>query len=248
VKRFPCVDRLTPLRCLRLGRECQSPDLTRRRRKKTNTLEAKVDGILSLLQSANEIPKGDHLNNLAFRTHTNSFVDNDQITVPQSIVKPQAVSDGKRKYVESTPQSSTPSLPGTSSLNTLTPATSESLSTASEYLRSGAYSEVGPSVVEAEIYLAEFRNRKLNNFAFIYLSDKATTQQLQRDRPFLFLAIMAVSSTLDSQRLGLGREIKQMLSQEVLSASEGSLDVLLGLLVFITWFATLHLHIRCVAY
>ncbi|KAE9376342.1 hypothetical protein N431DRAFT_289530, partial [Stipitochalara longipes BDJ] len=192
-------------RCLRLGRECQSPESTRKRKKRPNTLEAKVDGILSLLQAVSETPRLANGDSLAFRDNPASQ--------------------------DSTPSSFTRG----SHINNVTPAPSDFLSNASDYLRSASYSMVGPSIEEAEQYLTEFRTQKLINFAFIYLSPNITIQQLRQERPFLFLTIMAVSAKSGSQRLTLGKEIKNLLSRELLFNSEGNFDVLLGMLVFITW-------------
>lgn len=208
----------------------------RKRKKKENSLEAKVDGILSLLQSANEAPKRNPLNTLQFRAAASPLHD-DQRTAFQNTLRPQTVSNSEQTVVEPASLGSNPPLTGADSVNTLTPASSDSSSSASDYLRSESYSEIGPSLEEAEVYLGDFCTQKLNNFAFVYLPADSTVRQLQQDRPFLFLTIMAVSSMTSAQRLRLGREVKQILAKELITEGDGSLDVLLGLLVFIAWFA-----------
>jgi hypothetical protein len=88
---------------------------------------------------------------------------------------------------------------------------------------------------EADRFLTDFRTQKLTKFGFIHIPASTTAQRLREERPFLFLTIMAVSSKSSSQRQLLGQEIKQTIAKEMLVENEGNFDILLGLLVFLTW-------------
>jgi hypothetical protein len=62
-----------------------------------------------------------------------------------------------------------------------------------------------------------------------------TAQQLQRDRPLLMRAIMAVASPCKQQKIAYGRELKEILAQLMLIQNQSSLDLLHGLLFFTAW-------------
>jgi hypothetical protein len=217
-----------------LDRECQSSGSTRKRKKKVNTLEAKVDGILSLLQAVNEPTKVGNGNALAFRAGANATVHE------PGAFGSHTTHDGEQDFLGAAiSQNSTPSsFTGVSNNNNVTPAASDFSRNANEYLSSSSYSGIGPSFEEAEQYLTDFCAQKLIHFAFIYLPRTTTIKQLQQERPFLFLTIMAVSAKSGTQRLALGHEIKHLLLRELVFNPEGNLDLLLGMLVLITWYSS----------
>lgn len=223
-----------------MGRECQPSDLTRKRKKKANTLEAKVDGILSLLQAVNEAPKEVEVNTLAFRTPGNVTLVGHPFLSTQGTVENQITGHNRQDILGPISVGSTSSLAGNNSSDSVTPALLDFSLNASELLSSASYSAFGPSIEESKGYLTEFRTQKLIYFPFIHLPACTAIERLQEERPFLFLAIMAVSSRSSSQRQGLGREVKQILAREFIVNNEGSLDVLVGLLVFLAWLVTLH--------
>lgn len=184
----------------------------------------------------NENPRLAHGNSLPFRYSANTSLHEQQFPATQITSESRTINDGKHIFEAIPSQGSTASsYNGNSNINNLTPAASELPSKASDFLSSTSYSLIGPSFEEAEQYLTEFRTQKLIDFAFIHLSASTAIQQLQQERPFLFLAIMAVSAKSGSQRLALGHEFKTLLSRELVFSSEGNFDLLLGLLVFIAW-------------
>ncbi|KAH8879736.1 hypothetical protein GQ53DRAFT_853343, partial [Thozetella sp. PMI_491] len=87
-----------------------------------------------------------------------------------------------------------------------------------------------PSIAEAEAYLKVFRSRMLRHFPFMHLPANQTAQQLREDRPFLFRAIMAVVTPYAREKLARGRELKRELCE-----TAASMDLLLGLLTYISW-------------
>jgi len=197
-------------------------------------LEAKVDGILSLLQSVNET--ADRVNGIpvASRIHGNTIVNGDQIAAGQS-----KIVNERRDIVDANSLDSTPSFtattPQTTESNADRSAPSELAFNGGKMFGSLDYSVYEFPLDEADRFLTDFRTQKLPNFGFIHIPANTTAQRLREERPFLFLTIMAVSSKSSSQRQLLGQEIKQTIAKEMLVGNEGNFDILLGLLVFLTW-------------
>ena len=89
---------------------------------------------------------------------------------------------------------------------------------------------------EGDQCLSDFRSYMLKYFPIVDLS--ADTQWLRKERPFLFLCIMAVSSQSTQTKLALGERIKQTLAQRIILDNDPgalNIDLLLGLLTFLTW-------------
>jgi hypothetical protein len=196
-------------------------------------LEAKVDGILSLLQSVNETASGVNGITIASRTSGNTIVNGNQTTAVQS-----KIVNKRRTIVDANSLDSTPSFPATTpqttESNAARPLPSEMVFN-SETFGSPNYSVYEFPLDEADRFLIDFCTQKLPNFGFIHVPASSTAQRLREERPFLFLTIMAVSSKSSSQRQMLGQEIKQTIAREMLVENEGNFDILLGLLVFLTW-------------
>jgi hypothetical protein len=92
-----------------------------------------------------------------------------------------------------------------------------------------------PSDEETEECLGIFRNHMLRFFAFMHLPDDVPW--LRRERPFLFLCIMASTSKSTQRKRTLAKEIKQTLAQRIILDNRAviNIDLLLGLLTFISW-------------
>ena len=84
--------------------------------------------------------------------------------------------------------------------------------------------------------LAYFRDHMLKYFPF--LQPPTDVQWLRRERPFLFLCIMAVATQSTSAKIALGEHIRNTLAQRVYIDKDPALvniDLLLGLLAFLAW-------------
>ncbi|PMD42861.1 hypothetical protein L207DRAFT_486635 [Hyaloscypha variabilis F] len=92
-----------------------------------------------------------------------------------------------------------------------------------------------PSLVQAEEYLRSFQINNLQYFPFMYIPPTTSAQQLQQEKPFLWLCIMAVSSKSTSQQQALGSEIRHAVAHEVVVQLSRNLEFLLGILIFIAW-------------
>ena len=73
--------------------------------------------------------------------------------------------------------------------------------------------------------------------------DATTAHELRRDRPFFWLCIMSVTSKSSVQQKALGREIRITMGREILVEGKNNLDLLLGIIVFVAWYAGLDLEL-----
>lgn len=93
-----------------------------------------------------------------------------------------------------------------------------------------------PSPDEVDECVGYFRNHMIKFFPFLYLP--ADVQLLRRERPFLFLCVIATASKSTQRKRTLHARIKETLAQRiVLSPNCGgiNIDLLLGLLTFVAW-------------
>lgn len=107
---------------------------------------------------------------------------------------------------------------------------------AANYFTATSSPSLGPSSdADADVYLHFFRSRMLRHFAFVHLPPGLTAEQLWRERPFLFQAMMAVVSPSARDKVARGRELKRVLAQAMMQENQSSMDLLLGLLTYIAW-------------
>ncbi|KAJ5181925.1 hypothetical protein N7449_012072 [Penicillium cf. viridicatum] len=109
---------------------------------------------------------------------------------------------------------------------------------------------VSPST--ASISLDTFRSRMLHHFPFVHLPAHLTAEQLQLHRPFLFRAIICVTSASAEEKRESSLELKRVLCETAFlkqspqkkhQQPQQTVDLLLGLLVYISW-GWEHLHSR----
>lgn len=121
-----------------------------------------------------------------------------------------------------------------------TPATAITSSASQPAADSGASCDDDElSAFEADEILQRFRNQYLAMFPFVWIKPDTTAQELQRYRPFLWLNIKTLCEKNTERLHILGDRIKEMLARKVLVELERDIDVLLGLLVYLGWFAFL---------
>jgi len=90
---------------------------------------------------------------------------------------------------------------------------------------------------EPDELLNTFRNNLARQAPFVVIPATMTAQDL-REKPFLYSTIIMAASYNDvSHQLFLGNQILKYLAEHLLVRGEESLDLLQGLLVYITWFA-----------
>lgn len=89
--------------------------------------------------------------------------------------------------------------------------------------------------VRAEATLSIFRHQYLKYFPFTHIPGEVSAQQLQLERPFLFLNIRAVCSQSQAETDRLGDRIRETLGSKFFVEQERNLDILQGLLVHLAW-------------
>ena len=91
----------------------------------------------------------------------------------------------------------------------------------------------------SERLLDLFRFRMASRFPFVVLPEAVTVHDLRQERPYLYLAVMAVSAFEDFilQRK-LSSLFNQVLASKMVRGKTLSVDVLQGLLLHLAWFAS----------
>lgn len=75
----------------------------------------------------------------------------------------------------------------------------------------------------------------LPSFPFINLTPDITAWQLNQDRPFLLQAILTVTTLSTQKKLARAEELKRTLFTSAFLNVQSNIDLLLGLLTYLTW-------------
>ncbi|KAI1426938.1 hypothetical protein F5Y12DRAFT_739230 [Xylaria sp. FL1777] len=89
--------------------------------------------------------------------------------------------------------------------------------------------------IPADKAIEFFRSRMLPCFPFIHLTPDITTEQLRRNRPFLFQAILTVTTFSTQRKLALADDLRHLFFTSTLLNVQSSIDLLLGLLTYLAW-------------
>ncbi|PYH87575.1 hypothetical protein BO71DRAFT_177541 [Aspergillus ellipticus CBS 707.79] len=92
-----------------------------------------------------------------------------------------------------------------------------------------------PSASELDASLTTFREQMLRFCPFIEFAPDVTARQLQRERPFLVQAIVAVTARSVELRRARGRDLKARLGQMMVVENSSTIDLLLAILTYVTW-------------
>lgn len=85
--------------------------------------------------------------------------------------------------------------------------------------------------------LSDFREHHLPYFPFIYLPPETTPADLQLVKPVLCLAIHTICTKAASKQTVLSRHLRETLASKILANGERSLDLLMSVVVCMTWSA-----------
>ncbi|KAJ5227234.1 uncharacterized protein N7469_007240 [Penicillium citrinum] len=197
-------------RCQRLKKDCRPSPTVRKRNGRSSTsktaqLEAKLDNIVSLLQttgSASGIP-----------------------------------TDWEHAAPAPTNAQSTPCfLPkADNAISTSTGIPSPVSSTSTDCSISNACNSLQISPEDAEKTLRNFRTQNMKFIPFLHIPSHVTSQQLRLERPFVWLAIMAVLTPGIDRRDVAFNHITSIIHQKILIEVSPSMEMLLGIMIFITW-------------
>jgi hypothetical protein len=85
-------------------------------------------------------------------------------------------------------------------------------------------------------------NNTACNFPFIVIKPQTSLDFLRREKPFLLLCILTISADSNVQLQDkLEKEVRETLALKVIVNSEKSLDLLQGLLLYLSWYALLQI-------
>ena len=199
-------------RCQRLNKDCQpSPSVRKRNGRpaasKAAQLEAKLDSIVSLLRTSGG---------------SSSLLADWEATAPKARTanSPMPCNTGTpftyAAHAIPSPMSSETSMHGPS----LIIETCDALS-------------ISPEM--AEKLLTQFRTQNLRFLPFAHIPPHMTSQQLRNERPFFWLCIVAVLSPDTPAREALFNKITDIIHRELLVALAPSIDILLGVMTFMSW-------------
>ncbi|OAP64274.1 hypothetical protein AYL99_00246 [Fonsecaea erecta] len=93
------------------------------------------------------------------------------------------------------------------------------------------------STDEARLMLDVFRNEYMLHFPFVVIPQHMSVEELRAKKPFLLLVVMMVACRHDIPRqTAIGKAVKEIIGQKMMTHGEQSLDLLQGLLVFLAWY------------
>lgn len=181
-------------------------------------LEEKLDGLVSLLKSVHEIGSADEVS-LASTVPSAGLVDQD---VRLSSLPSEDLNRSNHALCTSVSHQG-----GPSSAPQLQDPCARTFN-GPEWRPSSH----PPTAEEAETLLEIYRNESSFFFPFISIPQSTRANELRREKPFTYLAIMAVSSTKCPQQRELSRIIIRQVAERVFVDGERNIDLLLGILTF----------------
>lgn len=183
-----------------------------------------MDGLVSLLKSAHDIAPTD-------RGSSTSSIPSVSIPDPDIRVSSVPPNEVAPNYVQSLPHPE----------GNRTYAARFTPKVTDPYLRTfdgpewANVSTPLPTKEEAEDLLKAFRNEVNPFFPFISIRESSSASELRIERPFTYLAIMAITSPRLSKQLEISQVIIKQVGQRVFVDSERSIDLLFGVLTFASW-------------
>ncbi|KAM5372836.1 hypothetical protein ACJZ2D_007293 [Fusarium nematophilum] len=217
-------------RCFRLGKQCQPMTTSRRRIAKKTTssrtaqLEEKLDDLVSILRATQ-----------SGNAHSQPSSSTSQTT--------PSYSASTAGHITSRLDSLATAATSTSENHCAMPhafCASSSADTPMDSSTSNGNDTLllaEPTPAEAEEYLNKFRDW-LRNFPFMILPYDVTAEALRKERPFLWLCIMNITSMSVPQQLKLKDRIREEVATRVVVNHERSMDVLLGLITYLAWISS----------
>lgn len=120
-------------------------------------------------------------------------------------------------------------------ISSMTPGLqSEAVAVDEHFSHKSASSE--PVSKNPEDLLSIFRRDMARQVPFISIPPQISAQALSQENPFLYRAIITVASYHDSlHQIQLGQELVKYLTEHLVMLGEKNIDLLQGLLVYITW-------------
>lgn len=225
-------------RCHRLAKACEQPVSIRKRRAHKassrsaqsppprNLLEEKLDNVISLLrsQASTKQPVEQILEVRPGNDDTPSTVRSpDEPIVPSIGRGSEVVIDTTESVVHLFRPTETPNDPPSMAPSPPSPIAGDiPTDTTTEW--------------EAEEQLATFRRAFIPMFPFIHIPNTTSASDLRREKPFVWLIIMVLTTKVVSKQFDLADHVWKIISRRVLCEHHASLDLLLGIICFCSWY------------
>lgn len=218
-------------RCHRLGKQCQPMTTARKRVAKrsassrTAQLEEKLEDLVTILRAAQ--PPNGHLQSSNSGEST-PLVNSSNMGHLTSRLESLATAAASSSSSESQPRSYTmphnySSSTGDSHMHTSPSSIGEDTSSLDE-----------PTPEEAEVYLNKFREW-LKKFPCMVLPSDMTAAALRKEKPFLWLCIMNITSMSVEQQMKMKDRVRQEMATRIIINHERSMDCLQGLICYVCW-------------
>ncbi|ENH70615.1 hypothetical protein FOC1_g10012547 [Fusarium oxysporum f. sp. cubense race 1] len=222
-------------RCHRLGKPCQPMATSRKRVAKKSTssrtaqLEEKLEDLVTILRASQ--PSNGHLQS-AGPGDSSPLMNSSNMGHLTSRLESLATAAASSSSSESYPRPYTvpPNYDSRSTANTH-PNTSPSS------IGEDPSTSFDPTPEEAEMYLAKFQ-QWLKNFPCMILPHDITAAALRKEKPFLWLCIMNITSMCVEQQMKMKDHVRQEIATRIIINHERSMDCLQGLICYISWAAT----------
>ncbi|KAL7934566.1 hypothetical protein V8C35DRAFT_31560 [Trichoderma chlorosporum] len=259
-------------RCHRLGKECQQMVTSRKRVAKRTTasrtaqLEEKLDDLVSILRATQQQQQHHHHQHQHHQQpQLPHHVGHSQPPQQQQQQPAQPSMGVAACDVASSSSASSNCQPYVSRLDSLADAATTSHPRSSSTMGLTAHRPLDsdrlpePTPSEAEVYLAKFR-QWLEYCPFMHLDPGLTAEALHKERPFLWLCIMNVTSMSMTQQAVIRDRIRQEVAQRMIVNHDRGIEMVQGLMILISWatmsagagakpFLTLYTHLcSCIIY
>lgn len=88
----------------------------------------------------------------------------------------------------------------------------------------------------ADESLDVFRRAFITTFPFVHIPPTMSSAELLIQKPFLWLNIMAFTTRMVSRQFAMEETIWEIISRRIVSQQHASLDLLLGVICFASWY------------
>lgn len=213
-------------RCHRLGKECHQIATMRKRigkktpSSRTAQLEEKIEDLVSMLRATHDPgPRTAHSYTSLSGTSTQSFPSRlDSLAAAATADPTRSQSQSKPSLCSSAYDCSMSDLPPTRNISTI----------------NDVDRRPEPTPEDAEAYFSKFKDWLLA-CPFMHIPPEMTAEALRREKPFLWMCIMNLTSMSNPQQRTLRDKIRQEVADRVVFGCDRSMDILQGLVSFLTW-------------
>ena len=200
-------------------------------------LEEKLDGLVTLMKSTHEngAPSGLPLVSSSAIT-TKRISSSSSTEAPVQLVSDFPLLDQNLRWNDNFPNDKRvqPPVPSSTSPYTIQAGDNGSVAKSSPE-NQFEVDELDLGSEDPDELLAIFRNEMSPNFPFITMAELTRAEDLRRDRPSLFTAILAVTTRNTSGGKALGKAFSKQLAERMVVDGERNMDLLLACLTYAAW-------------